>query len=158
MDEGVEVLSGGLEIVGHIEAMWRKLTLHAADHSPHFSAQFAQRDFKDRCDELRRKASVGLVHIDVARDARSGLDLGYCISSVEPAGSGEIESLFVDEACRGRGIGDALIKRAVDWMEASGAKSIAVFTVYGSEGVLPFYARYGFLPKMVMLERKKEQG
>jgi tetrahydromethanopterin S-methyltransferase subunit D len=34
-------------------------------------------------------------------------------------------------------------------------KSIAVFTVYGSEDVLPFYARYGFHPKMLMLELKK---
>ena len=40
-------------------------------------------------------------------------------------------------------------------MEEKGARSVAVFTVYGSEDVLPFYARYGFHPKMLMLELKK---
>jgi GNAT superfamily N-acetyltransferase len=147
--------SGGIELVDEIEPMWRKLTLHASEHSQHFAEHFAARTFPQRRDELREKAAKGALHIDIAKDERSGTDLGYCVSSVDEKHCGEIESLFVDDATRGRGVGDLLVRRSIDWMEKVGARSMAVFTVYGSEDVLPFYARYGFRPKMVMLERQE---
>jgi GNAT superfamily N-acetyltransferase len=154
MGSDLELLSGGAEMIGRIESMWRKLTSHAAQRSEHFSRYFDQRTFEQRREELQEKAANGRLHIDIARDARTGQDLGYCVSSMDSKGSAEIESLFVDEASRGRGVGHALIERAIAWMEQNSAKSIVVFTVYGSEEVLPFYARYGFRPKMMLLERK----
>jgi GNAT superfamily N-acetyltransferase len=155
MNGDLKLLSGGAEMIGQIEGMWRKLTLHAAHHSEHFSQYFEQRTFEQRRKELQEKVVNGRLHIDIARDARSGQDLGYCVSSMDAKGAGEIESLFVDDISRGRGVGNALIQGAIEWMEQNGAKSIVVFTVYGSEEVLPFYARYGFQPKMLLLERKK---
>lgn len=144
-------------MLAQIEEMWRGLTMHAASHSKDFSGYFANRTFEERQRELTEKMSVGKLRVDIARDPRSGRDLGYCVSTVSPNGTGEIESLFVDELSRGRGVGDRLVGLAIQWMEENGADRISVFTVYGSEDVLPFYARYGFLPKMTMLERKKQQ-
>jgi hypothetical protein len=40
----------------------------------------------------------------------------------------------------------------MEWMRQQGARSTVVFTVYGDESIFSFYARYGFRPKMVMLE------
>jgi GNAT superfamily N-acetyltransferase len=154
MGSDLDVLSGGTELIESIGDMWRKLTLHAAHRSEHFSRYFAERTFEQRREELLAKSRSGQLRIIIARDARSGADLGYCISSVDARGEGEIESLFVDEISRGRGVGDTLIRTTIAWMEEVGAKSIVVFTVHGSEEVLPFYARYGFRPKMLMLERK----
>jgi GNAT superfamily N-acetyltransferase len=154
MNSDLELLSGGAEMIDLIGDMWQKLTSHAAHRSEHFSQYFEQRTFEQRREELREKVVSGQLHIDIARDARSGHDLGYCVSSMDAKGAGEIESLFVDDISRGRGVGNALIQKAIAWMEKNGAKSIMVFTVYGSEEVLPFYARYGFRPKMLLLERK----
>ena len=155
MESKIEVQSGGEEMLGHIEEMWGSLTQHAAHRSKHFSAHFATRTFEQRCKELNTKAATGRLRISIARDAYSERDLGYCICSIGPDGQGEVESLYVAELSRGRGVGDTLLTDAISWMEGNGANSVSVFTVYGSEEVLPFYAKHGFLPKMVMLERKK---
>ena len=90
-------------MIGLIESMWRKLTLHASSRSEHFPEYFAHRTFDQRREELLSKSRNGQLHIDVARDARTGQDLGYCVSSIDGKGEGEIESLFVDEISRGRG-------------------------------------------------------
>jgi hypothetical protein len=42
-------------------------------------------------------------------------------------------------------------------MRDQGARGTVVFTVYGDESIFSFYARYGFRPKMVMLESTFDQ-
>ncbi len=155
MDPDLLFVSGGIELVDALEPMWRLLTLHASERSKHFGRYFADKGFLERKEELSRKAARSHLLIEVALDPRARQDLGYCISSVDDEGMGEIESLFVGEAARGRGVGDKLVRRSIEWMDKMGARSMVVFTVYGNEEVLPFYQRYGFQPKMVMLERKK---
>ena len=155
MDPDLIYVSGGIEMIDAVEPMWRKLTLHASKLSEHFARYFAEKSFQERKEELVRKAERGKLLIEVALDPGAQEDLGYCISSVDPEGSGEIESLYVSDTARGRGVGGKLVRRSVQWMEQMSARSIVVFTVYGSEDVLPFYQRYGFQPKMVMLELKK---
>jgi GNAT superfamily N-acetyltransferase len=157
MESKLEILSGGEEMLGQIEEMWVRLTLHAAGKSKHFSPYFAQRTFEQRRKELSEKAATMSLRVDIALDPNSSRELGYCVSTVGKDGKGEIESLYVDDLSRGRGVGDRLLTEAISWMERKGAESICVFTVHGSEEVLPFYAHHGFLPKMLMLERKKEQ-
>lgn len=151
-------LTGGAELIDAIEPMWRQLTMNAAGHSEHFSRHFAERRFEERRAELKKKAEMGKLRVDIARDTKTNEDLGYCVCSVDGVGGGEVESLFVSESTRGRGIGDSLIRRAVEWMESCGTRTMVVFTVYGNDRVLPFYERYGFKPKMVMLERREGIG
>jgi diamine N-acetyltransferase len=153
---GLEFTSGGAELLGEVEEMWHQLTLHASRHSKEFSEHFALRTFEGRQQELLSCAENGILRIDITRDKASGQDLGFSACSVDRRGCGEIESLFVDEAVRGRGIGDVLVRRALEWMRSQGATQIAVFTVFGDDLVLPFYRRYGFRPKMVMLELNDE--
>ena len=143
-------------MIDSVEPMWRHLTLHAAERSRHFRRYFSEKSFQERKRELETKAERGPLLIEVALDPGARTDLGYCISSVDGDGVGEIESLFVSELARKRGVGDKLVRRSVEWMERQGARTIVVFTVYGSEEVLPFYQRFGFQPKMVLLERKEQ--
>jgi GNAT superfamily N-acetyltransferase len=149
---GLEFVCGGPELIDEVEEMWRQLTLHASRHSPDFSHHFASRTFDGRRTELLSRTENGTLRIDIARDKASRRDLGFSACSLDRRGHGEIESLFVDEVARGRGIGDVLVRRALEWMRSQGATQVAVFTVYGDERALPYYGRYGFRPKMVMLE------
>jgi GNAT superfamily N-acetyltransferase len=153
---GLEFLCGGAELIDEVEEMWRQLTLHASRQSVDFSHHFAGRTFEGRRKELLSRTEGGTLRIDIARDKASGRDLGFCVCSLDRRGHGEVESLYVDEVARGRGIGDVLVRRALEWMRSQGAKRVAVFTVYGDGHTLPFYHRYGFRPKMLMLEIAEE--
>ena len=89
-------------------------------------------------------------------EAAKGIPLGYCISSIDSSGVGEIESIFVDEACRGRGVGATLMEAALGWMDRVGVKGKRVVVVSGNEEVLAFYERFGFRAKNVeMIQMKR---
>lgn len=145
----VSFIAGGAESLGAVEGMWRRLTADAARHSVHFTGHFAEKRWEDRVAELTAKAAKGALQVDVARAGPASI--GYCVSSVVD-GAGEIESLFVEPGHRGMRVGESLVRRAVDWMKASGAETMVVLTVYGNDGVLPFYARQGFRPISVVLK------
>lgn len=152
MRSETEFICGGVELIDSIREMWHQLNLHASKRSPFFSDQFSERTFQLRKEEMVSKAKTCRLRIEIARDATASRDLGYCASSIDYFGNGEIESLFVDDEARRRGVGDALMRRTMEWMRQQGARSTVVFTVYGDESIFSFYARYGFRPKMVMLE------
>ncbi len=152
MPSETEFICGGIELIDRIKEMWYQLNLHACKRSPFFSEHFAERTFQLRKEELVSKAKSCRLRIEIARDMVATRDLGFCASSLDYFGNGEIESLFVDDEARRRGVGDLLMRRTLEWMRDQGARSTAVFTVYGDESIFSFYARYGFRPKMVMLE------
>lgn len=158
MRSDTEFICGGVELIDSIKEMWHQLNLHASKRSPFFSEHFSERTFQLRKEELVAKAKACRLRIEIARDTLGAKDLGYCASSIDYFGNGEIESLFVDDEARRRGVGDALMRRTLDWMREQGARSTVVFTVYGDESIFSFYARYGFRPKMVMLECIFEQA
>lgn len=147
---------GGSELIDQVEELWKELTLNSSRHSADFSEQYASRSFDQRRKELWSRAERGKLYIDIAREASSGHDLGYCASCVDEDGLGIIESLYVREHTRDHGVGDQLMRRSLKWLRENGARSIVVFTVYGNEGVLPFYYRYGFRPKALLLEIKEQ--
>ncbi len=156
MSGDVVFVCGGPELIDKVEGLWKQLTLNSSRHSVDFSEHYASRCFDQRRRELRSRAERGKLRIDIAREAGSGHDLGYCASCVDADGLGTIESLYVHEHARDRGIGDQLMRRNLKWLKENGARSVVVFTVYGNEGVLPFYYRYGFRPKALMLEIKEQ--
>jgi GNAT superfamily N-acetyltransferase len=158
MRSETEFICGGVELIDSIREMWHQLNLHASKRSPFFSDQFSERTFQLRKEEMVSKAKTCRLRIEIARDATASRDLGYCASSIDYFGNGEIESLFVDDEARRRGVGDALMRRTMEWMRQQGARSTVVFTVYGDESIFSFYARYGFRPKMVMLESSLDQA
>jgi GNAT superfamily N-acetyltransferase len=77
------------------------------------------------------------------------------VSSIDANKVGGIESLFVEESYRGLGIGDALIKSALFWMDEKGAETKMVSVAAGNEEAFRFYARYGFRPRRTVLEQIK---
>jgi ribosomal protein S18 acetylase RimI-like enzyme len=55
-----------------------------------------------------------------------------------------IEDVIVDEAARGRGIGEALTKRALDLADAAGARTVDLTTRPQREAAGRLYERVGF--------------
>jgi GNAT superfamily N-acetyltransferase len=139
-----------------IEPLWAQLNEHHRVLSPHFSSHYEKFTFEERKRELLDKAGRGTMHVGMAKDIDADRYVGYCVSSLLMDGdspAGEVESIFVEKAYRSSGIGDRLMKRALEWMDSMGATTKKVAVGAGNEGVLPFYARYGFHTRMTVLEQ-----
>ncbi len=140
-----------------IEPLWLELRQMHRARSTHFRDSLGAKTFHQRRDELLEKASWGLMRVELARDEQGRL-VGYCVATIDNLMTGEVDSLFVTSMARGMGIGTRLMEGAMRWMEAMGAKRRVLSAIVGNEEVHSFYARFGFLPKSVILERPSNAG
>ncbi|MGH7618574.1 MAG: GNAT family N-acetyltransferase [Gemmatimonadaceae bacterium] len=62
-----------------------------------------------------------------------------------PAPLAQITLLVVDETCRGRGIGRALVAAAEDWARENGCKRIVVTTALRRAGAHAFYESVNYV-------------
>ena len=145
--------------IRHIELvrpLWIELNEHHHAHARAFRDQYERWTFDDRKAYFETIAAAGRLRIDLAFDPAAGRYVGYCISSLSQEGTGDIESIFVEKACRSRGIGTALVKRALAWLDESGAVKIQVAVADGNEESFRFYEMFGFFPRKTVLEQKRE--
>lgn len=137
----------------HVRPLWEDLNRHHLLRTRHFSHHYLARSFDERKAEILGKAVTGKVRVDIAREPASGQPVGYCISSLSRDGTGEIDSVFVDGQFREQGIGSCLLERALLWLSSSGAKRTFVSVSYGNEETWAFYEKFGFHPRMTVLEK-----
>jgi ribosomal protein S18 acetylase RimI-like enzyme len=81
--------------------------------------------------------------------------VGYLVSSLSAERIGVVESVFVSEGYRRLGIGEALMRRALAWMDQNGAVEKTLEVTVGNEPVFGFYGRFGFLPRQTLLKQVK---
>jgi GNAT superfamily N-acetyltransferase len=74
-------------------------------------------------------------------------------SSIRPVRVAELESMFVREEYRSSGVGAALVAEFFGWGKRAGAERALVTAYAANDRALAFYARHGFAPKNVSLER-----
>jgi len=96
------------------------------------------------------------MRVDLALNEESTRNVGYCVSSDSAEKIGEIDSIFVDAAYRDQGIGDALMKKALCWMEKENAVAKIVEVAVGNEEAFGFNAKYDFLPRKTVLKQVKK--
>jgi GNAT superfamily N-acetyltransferase len=105
--------------------------------------------FKERIESWNKKKSI---KVTIAFEKEI---IGYCLSSIDN-NIGVIESLYVVECERRRGIGKELIRRHIEWLEEKGSKTIEVTTVYGNDDSIDFYKNVNIFPKTIRFELRKE--
>jgi ribosomal protein S18 acetylase RimI-like enzyme len=64
-----------------------------------------------------------------------------------------IEDVIVDEAARGRGIGEALTRKALDLAETAGARTVDLTSRPSREAAGRLYERVGFTPRSTRIYR-----
>lgn len=146
--EYLEIEKNGLDF---IEPLWHKLNEHHRMRSSHFKGHFNRMTWGKRKSDLLDKSQNGGLLINVAKE--SNTLIGYCVSTISGDNVGEIESIFIVEQYRRRGIGDYFMKRALEWMEKNAVIRKKVAVVAGNEEAFGFYERYGFYPKASILVR-----
>lgn len=137
-----------------IKPLWERLRDHHISLSPHFSVQIARNTFEVRSKELREKAIQGQVKIILAQEAETKKLIGYCISSIDREGQGEIDSIYIMDDFRGKGVGNILMERTLKWLENQGIINICISVLFGNEQVIKFYEKYGFYPRTYLLKNR----
>jgi GNAT superfamily N-acetyltransferase len=135
-----------------IRPLWDQLRLLTREMTTHFKEYYEKLDFDERTEKFFRDGMR--VCVEVARDGEGGEVVGYAIGSVDAEQNGEIDSFYVDERYRRRGIGARLLERILAWMTEQEPVQCAILTAYENREVLPLYEKLGFYPKLVMLNRK----
>jgi ribosomal protein S18 acetylase RimI-like enzyme len=64
-----------------------------------------------------------------------------------------IEDVIVDEKARGRGIGEALTRKALDLAETAGARTVDLTSRPSREAAGRLYERVGFVPRSTRIYR-----
>ena len=144
----------GIAEIDRIRPLWEQLNDHHHANARAFRDVYSAWGFDDRKKNFKRLAATGQFRIDLASDPVSDRDIGYCVSSISADLDGEIESVFVEAGFRTQGIGSALVIRALQWFQEQGAARVRVSVADGNEGAFPFYRKFGFFPRMTVLERR----
>ncbi len=148
----IDITGVPLSEIEIIRPLWEKLRLHHLRRAQDFSGYYETFTFERR---IHKFLDEGIdINIEVARDG--GIVIGYCISTIDRCGRGEVDSLFIEEKYRREGIGTDFMRRAIDWIDGQGATEIAIVVAAGNEEALPFYRRYGFSPAYTTLKLKNE--
>ncbi|MCW4009759.1 MAG: GNAT family N-acetyltransferase [Candidatus Bathyarchaeota archaeon] len=146
-------VSGNESLLDDVEPLWTSLNSMLLGCSANFKQHYRNMTFQNRKRYLQKKAAAGKMRVTLAVDDTTSQRVGYCVSSLDAEKTGEIESIFVASAYRGKGVGDALMKDALAWMSAEGAEKRVVAFSAGNEQVFGFYLRHGFYPRKTVLEQ-----
>ncbi len=134
-----------------IKPLWEALNRMHLQDSVHFKDHYRAFTFERRMESLLAKDDSDL-KITVAFSGSTAL--GYCISTTERK-SGEIESLFLDESIRGRGLGEKLVEGHLAWIRTRGCERIRVSVSHGHDSPIGFYRKLGFRERLTVLELKE---
>jgi diamine N-acetyltransferase len=152
MKNKIEYIETDRQELDSISFLWEKLREHHRVRWPYKDdVTYPIITWEMRKKDLLEKTSKGHLHIDSARDSKTGKLIGYCVSSVNEDRQGEIESIFVESDYRRCGIGDNFMKKALKWMDDISVSKRIIGVGAGNEEVFPFYARYGFFPGVTIL-------
>ncbi|MFC2039160.1 GNAT family N-acetyltransferase [Chloroflexota bacterium] len=142
-----------LDLIG---GLWQKLHDYHVVRSEHFARKIDRITFDFRKGEMLDRAKQGRLRIDLAGDRDTGKIIGYCIGAIYGNNRGEIESIYIEEDYRRSGIGDTLMKKALDWMDENSVNEKIIEVGGGNEEVFDFYSRFGFYPGHTILGQVEE--
>jgi diamine N-acetyltransferase len=146
----------GIDEIDLIRPLWKELNDHHHDRASHFRTYYEHMSFEDRKLHFCNLHESGQLQLDLAYDPATGRYVGYCVSSVSAKHTGEVESIFVDPSYRSAGIGSALLTRGLVWMDSLEVEQKRVSVGAGNEHTFAFYRKFGFFPRMTILEQKRD--
>jgi diamine N-acetyltransferase len=138
--------------LNEIKPLWEGLNQVHWDDSVYFRNHYANFTFEKRSARWKTLTDENIL-IEVAETDEKKL-IGYCISTINDANEGEIDSLYVESEFRGPQIGRELMLKSLAWLNSNKCKPIRLAVSFGHENVIGFYEKLGFFPRMTILEYK----
>ncbi|MFZ5352161.1 MAG: GNAT family N-acetyltransferase [Bacillota bacterium] len=146
--------TSGAESLDMVKGLWEKLNEHHLKGSAYFAEYFRKMNFEKRKAALMEKAVSGELNIELAFSGDEAI--GYCISTIDEYGIGEIDSIYVLSSHRGCGIGDMLMTRSMDWLNGRKVRQKKLVVAFGNEEVFNFYMKYGLYPRYTILMERED--
>lgn len=153
----VTIRAAGAGELDRVEPLWAAMAAHHAQVGP---ADFDYRPAADSWRRRRARYEQWLQEPDarLLLAERDGEAVGYAFlrvggeeATVVTGRVGDLESLSVAEAHRGQGIGERLVRAAIDHFEAAGATEWGLAVFEGNDRALAFYERFGLRPYVRLL-------
>jgi ribosomal protein S18 acetylase RimI-like enzyme len=148
----------GAEQLEVIRPLWEKLNAYHVQLSLHFAVRRSECTFDERKQELLAKTASGRLKVDVTYADPNSAPVAYCVTSLASDGTGEIDSLFVEQDYRGSGIGTALMRCALAWLDGHNAVSKVVTVAFGNDSAIEFYRQFGLLADNIFLRQISDTG
>jgi diamine N-acetyltransferase len=153
MMDGIKIKRISKSEISIIKPLWEKLNdIHHRD-SLYFKDHYASFTFEKRTEKFGEISDNDIL-IEIAT-AKNGHIIGYCVSTISADRDGEIDSIFIEDECRGKGIGEKLIRDAIDFLKNNNCGQILLAVANGRESVFPFYQNLGFFPRLTYLKLKE---
>ena len=147
MSQIVDILYNEIDL---IKNLWERNRQYHENSSQYFKESYRSISFDQRMKAFS-EFTEDTLKITVAKS--NDEYIGYCISTIVD-GKGEMESLHVNEANRGEGIGKKLVKKHLDWMKNKNCNVIGVTVSQENESTISFYEKLGFLPNTLYMQLK----
>lgn len=138
----------GFAEVGLIAGLWELNRRHHEELTPHFKSQYRGKRFEER---MAGFAGVAPENLKISVIEEGGRAVGYCLSTIAE-GRGELETLHVEAAARGKGYGKAMIESHIAWMKSRGCREIGVTVLSDNKETMRIYRKLGFHPNTTRLQ------
>jgi ribosomal protein S18 acetylase RimI-like enzyme len=148
----LKIIAINRDEIGIIKSLWEGLNAHHLSKSTYFKKHFSEFTFEKRMEGLDKRERLIAY---VARE--NGEDIGYCLATTDGL-NGEVDSLFVEAAYRGRGVGEELMSHALKWLEEQKCETVRVSIAEGNESALGFYRRFGFAERLTVMQLTEREG
>ncbi len=148
----INIEVGGAELLDRIEPLWIQLRGYHVALSANFGSQMAAATFDQRKQGLLTKSDGGGMHVALAGSPGSSDLVGYCVTLFDRQKTGEIESIYVHDSVRGKGIGERLIDIAMRWLDEHRISKRVVIAAFENQRVMHLYERFGFKPRLIQME------
>lgn len=133
-----------------IKDLWEKNRMYHENSSEYFGEFYKDINFDQRIKAFS-KFYGNTIKITVAKNSYEYI--GYCMSTIID-GRGELESLHVDEAYRGNGIGKELVNKHIEWLKEKNCKVIGVTVSQENQSTIGFYKSFGLYPNTIYMQLK----
>ncbi len=111
---------------------------------PQLSSSAEPPTWEDLADMIQSKASIVLVAVDPEEIGNIFGTLTLVVFRIPTGIRAWIEDVIVDEAARGKGIGELLVKAALERAKKEGAKTVDLTSRPSREAANRLYRRCGF--------------
>ncbi|MBL4575553.1 MAG: GNAT family N-acetyltransferase [Opitutaceae bacterium] len=148
--QGLEITSGGLELLSLVRPLREKLYAHHAALMPCFEHEFDVQKISEYDRLLADKKRTKSLQVFAAKTEEGRL-AGYSLVKVDVENKGELDSLFVEEVFRGEGLARELSLRAVEWLKQQAVVSLSVRVLPDNQAAKALYRDLGFMPRSLMM-------
>jgi len=130
------------EDISLIKGLWERNRYYHQNISISFGDLYEDLLFEDRMMGFAA-FDQDKIKITIAEDSMKIGLLGYCISVIEDT-CGEVQTLYVLEEARGRGIGKVLVQDHLQWFKKNGCVAVKLSVSCENENTIAFYEALGF--------------